>query len=126
MCVFVCISMWLQTFLVTAAVTGGDGRSMSAVVRETYAAKGIRGFYPGGSAVALRQATNWASRQGLTEGVRISWRKRVYGSPDAQLTPNEEILCGVVGGAVRWTFFESPRGLAVIFLDMLSFAFFLC
>lgn len=73
---------------------------MSDVVRETYAAKGIKGFYPGGSAVALRQATNWASRQGFTEGFRIQWRKRMYGSKDAQLTANEEVLCGVLGGAV--------------------------
>ena len=28
--------------------------------------KGVRGFYAGGSAVALRQASNWASRAGFT------------------------------------------------------------
>jgi hypothetical protein len=86
---------------VTAAVTGGaDGRSTSTLIRETYSAKGVRGFYPGGSAIAFRQATNWASRQGLTEGVRIGWRRHKYGSPDARLTPNEEVLAGVVGGAM--------------------------
>lgn len=93
-------SCCIQTFLVTAAVTGGDGRSVTDVVRQTYSAKGVKGFYPGGSAIALRQASNWASRQGFTEGFRISWRKRMYGSKDAQLTPNEEVMCGVLGGAV--------------------------
>jgi hypothetical protein len=30
----------------------------------------VKGFYPGGTAIAFRQATNWASRQGFTEAVR--------------------------------------------------------
>jgi hypothetical protein len=34
------------------------------------ASHGVKGFYPGGTAIAFRQATNWASRQGFTEGVR--------------------------------------------------------
>ena len=39
-------------------------------IRETQARGGIAGFYPGGIAIAFRQATNWASRQGFTEIVR--------------------------------------------------------
>ena len=38
--------------------------SAFAVIKRTYNAHGIKGFYPGGSAIALRQITNWASRQG--------------------------------------------------------------
>ena len=30
----------------------------------------LQGFYPGGTAIAFRQMTNWASRQGFTEFVR--------------------------------------------------------
>lgn len=92
------------TYLVTAAVTGtktGDTpKSTATLVRDTYARAGIRGFYPGGSAIAFRQATNWASRQGLTEGVRITYRRQRYGDKDAKLSPNEEIMCGVMGGAL--------------------------
>jgi hypothetical protein len=32
--------------------------------------QGFLGFYPGGTAIAFRQATNWASRQGFTDAVR--------------------------------------------------------
>lgn len=31
-------------------------------MRETIAAKGIKGLYAGGTAIAFRQASNWASR----------------------------------------------------------------
>lgn len=81
-------------------MTAGDGKSTLQVAREAYARNGVRGFYPGGSAIAFRQATNWASRQGFTEGLRITWRKRKYGDKSAQLTTNEELLCGLGGGAL--------------------------
>lgn len=45
-----------MTFLVTAAVTGKEGdTSASSVIKRTYREHGIKGFYPGGSAIALRQ-----------------------------------------------------------------------
>jgi hypothetical protein len=92
------------TYLVTAAVTGGSGgaasKSTTELVRSTYARSGLRGFYPGGSAIAVRQATNWASRQGITEGLRIRLRKVRYGDESAKLAPGEEIGCGVIGGAL--------------------------
>lgn len=58
------------TFLVTGAVTGDQSVSTVQRIQRTWAAKGIKGFYPGGTAIAFRQATNWASRQGFTEFVR--------------------------------------------------------
>ncbi|CAN8062825.1 unnamed protein product [Agarophyton chilense] len=88
------------TYLVTAAVTGGGSTSGVELAKQTYTKSGIRGFYPGGSAIAFRQATNWASRQGLTEWVRIRMRKWKYGDDTAKLTKGEEGLCGVIGGTM--------------------------
>jgi hypothetical protein len=51
------------TFLVTGAVTGDQSVSTMQRMQRTWAAKGIKGFYPGGTALMFRQATNWASRQ---------------------------------------------------------------
>jgi len=87
------------TYLVTATVTGNQkaGVGLGQLVANTYNKGGIKGFYPGGSAIAFRQASNWASRQGITEWVRIQARKR---KADGILTRGEEALCGVAGGAL--------------------------
>ena len=45
-----------------------------------------QGFYPGGTAIAIRQMTNWASRQGFTEAVRNQFKLSFHGSKDAKLT----------------------------------------
>merc|ERR1719408_1006505 len=58
------------TFLVTAVVTGDKNTAVGSLISKTWAEKGIKGFYPGGTAIAFRQASNWASRQGLTEWAR--------------------------------------------------------
>ena len=51
-----------------AGVMGDDTLGAAgAIWRE----EGLAGFYPGGSAIAARQASNWASRVGFTEAVRI-------------------------------------------------------
>lgn len=85
---------------VTAAVTGGKETSTLQLAKETYTRAGWRGFYPGGSAIAFRQASNWASRQGLTEFVRIRMRKYKYNDEGAKLTKGDEALCGVIGGTM--------------------------
>lgn len=51
------------TFLVTSAVNGDKNISTMQRVKSVYGTQGLRGFYPGGTAIAFRQATNWASRQ---------------------------------------------------------------
>lgn len=86
------------TYLVTAAVTGGGSTSTLTLARETFARNGVQGFYKGGSAIAFRQMTNWASRQGLTEWVRIRARNMLYGDANAKLSRPEELWCGVFGG----------------------------
>lgn len=88
------------TFVVTAAVTGDGSRSAVTIVRDTYRAKGLKGFYPGGTAIAFRQATNWASRQGFTDGVRHRLRAWKGKAPGERLTGGEEVACGVMGGTL--------------------------
>lgn len=60
----------------------------------------FQGFYKGGSAIALRQMSNWASRQGFTEAVRDRFKIAFHdGNRNAQLTKSQEVGAGIVGGA---------------------------
>jgi hypothetical protein len=59
---------------------------------------GLQGFYPGGTAIAFRQMTNWASRQGFTEAVRNQFKLRIHGTKDAKLTKPQEVGAGIIGG----------------------------
>mmetsp|Transcript_9067 Transcript_9067/g.23711 ORF Transcript_9067/g.23711 Transcript_9067/m.23711 type:complete len:285 (-) Transcript_9067:299-1153(-) len=86
------------TFLVTATVTGGG--SVGAMLAKTWSEKGLRGFYPGGSAIAFRQATNWASRQGFTDAVRSRARLFFHNDPSAKLSTAQDALCGCLGGVL--------------------------
>lgn len=90
------------TFLVTASVTAKDQKNFSILntTKETLSKKGLAGFYPGGSAIAFRQATNWASRVGFTQLVRDQMKQWKYGNTKVQLSNREEALCGVIGGAL--------------------------
>lgn len=91
------------TFLVTAAVTGDKSVTTSQRIKSTFQAKGIKGFFPGGVPIAWRQATNWASRQGITEAVRNEIKSNHYpNTPSAQakLSVGEEAAAGIVGGAM--------------------------
>jgi hypothetical protein len=87
------------TYLVTASVTGGPSFSMSKLIAETYAKRGVMGFYPGGVALTLRQGSNWASRQGLTDLSR-SIIRTLYGDKHRKLSAGEEVVAGCVGGAL--------------------------
>ena len=88
-----------MTFLVTAKVTGDKNISTTRRVTDTFKARGIGGFYSGSSAVAFRQATNWASRQGFTDAVRqVIIRQNHGGDKKAKLSKPEEIMSGVIGG----------------------------
>jgi hypothetical protein len=59
-----------------------------------------QGFYPGGIAIAFRQATNWASRQGFTEFIRGQMSARGSRGPAGKLSVAEEATAGVLGGTV--------------------------
>jgi hypothetical protein len=87
------------TYLVTGAVTDPT-TSVFSRVKSTYKRGGVAGFYPGGTAIAFRQATNWASRQGFTEFVRSKFKVAFHGDQDADLTKTQEIGAGVVGGTM--------------------------
>ena len=67
-----------------------------ALFGSTYARQGVAGFYPGGTALAFRQSSNWALRQGFTEAAREQL-KHADGTP---LTPAEEVNAGIVGGTL--------------------------
>lgn len=88
------------TFLVTAVVTGGKDVSIMGKASQTWNEKGIKGFYPGGTAIAFRQASNWASRQGFTEYIRGVVAEMRYGDKKAKLSKGEEALSGCLGGAL--------------------------
>ena len=90
------------SLLVTATAAGAGGGSAIRAAKEIWTNKGLAGFYRGSSAVAARQATNWASRQGITDLVRP--RIRMGGVAG-------EIAAGCIGGCLStWnTPFEVVR-----------------
>jgi hypothetical protein len=89
------------TFLVTAAVTGDKSISIVDRIKTTYATKGIGGFYAGGTALMLRQGSNWASRQGFTDAIRELIKSRKEGDPKKiKLSGAEEALAGIIGGSL--------------------------
>lgn len=83
------------TFLVTAAVTGDKSISLWQRTITTYKLHGIGGFYHGGTALILRQGSNWASRQGLTDVVRAFLKNRHVkkgdSTKDVKLSVGEEV-----------------------------------
>lgn len=88
------------TFLVTGAVTGNTNETTMQRISRTWGAHGLRGFYPGGTAIAFRQATNWASRQGFTEAARHRMKIMLHGDAEAKLTARENVISGLIGGTL--------------------------
>jgi len=94
------------SLIVTACVaaSNSDNEDVSAleVVQRIIKERGVLGLYRGAPAVAMRQATNWASRQGFTEFVRP--RIPIEGVAG-------ELLAGCIGGTLSaWnTPFEVAR-----------------
>ena len=89
------------SYLVTASVTGDKSIGMMERITQTYQRSGIGGFYKGGTALMLRQGSNWASRQGLTDIIREQLKKRHPGDPKkVKLSTAEEALAGIFGGAL--------------------------
>lgn len=93
------------SFLVTAAVqadktTGAKTPTLRQQVSSTFKAQGVAGFYRGGLPLTLRQGSNWASRQFLTELVREAFMKARGDGPgnNRALSITEEAISGVVGG----------------------------
>ena len=84
------------SLLVVACTTdraaGGQG-SVPAAARRAWAQGGLLGMYRGSGAVAVRQATNWASRQGLTELLRPMCLARLPGI-------RGEVVAGCLGGGL--------------------------
>ena len=78
---------------------GTPKTSLLDVIRQTWKTKGLSGFYAGGSAVAARQASNWASRVGFTEAVRTKM-KAAHGDLTRRLSIHEECGAGIIGGVL--------------------------
>ena len=87
------------TFLVTASVTGDKSISITQRIVQTYRTRGIGGFYHGGTALMLRQGSNWASRQGFTDAIRM-WFLRRHHEAKPKLSAWEEATAGIIGGAL--------------------------
>ncbi len=86
------------TYLVTAAVTGNKSSSIFTHIKNTMATRGIAGFYSGGTALMLRQGSNWASRQGFTDLIRAQFKKSHGGDQKtAKLSVWEEAISGTIG-----------------------------
>lgn len=86
------------TFLVTASTIGDGKTSIMQQITTTFKSHGIRGFYRGGVALMLRQGSNWASRQGLTDVSREILKSRHTGDPrNIKLSVGEEALAGIIG-----------------------------
>lgn len=79
------------TACVAASKNSDEPVSAWEVAQTVVKERGIRGLYRGAPAVAMRQATNWASRQGFTEWVRP--RIPVEGVVG-------ELLAGCIGGTL--------------------------
>jgi hypothetical protein len=88
------------TFLVTASVAqAGAAVQMGTMQRISHVMKtqGVAGFYKGGTALMLRQGSNWASRQGLTDVCRAQIRRHKGGDDKMKLSVLEEALAGTFG-----------------------------
>ena len=94
------------TYVVSAAVIGAkEGKKMTTMetVMTTYKKNGIGGFYRGSLPLMARQGSNWASRQGITDYVRASfrnWKENSGKKGEHHLSVGEEALAGVVGGCL--------------------------
>lgn len=88
------------SFLVTAAVTGDKSVSITQRAIQTYQTQGIGGFYRGGTALALRQGSSWAMRQGFTDYTRVLMKKYIHNDINHKLTIVEEAMAAVIGGGL--------------------------
>ena len=82
------------SLIVTACVKQSkENGSASAlkIAKQVIEERGVLGLYRGSSAVAMRQATNWCSRQGITEFVRA--RVPIEGALG-------ELISGCIGGTL--------------------------
>jgi hypothetical protein len=86
---------------------------MIAQIQTTFQSHGIMGLYKGGTALMLRQGSNWASRQGLTDIIRIQLKKlRNSKDPSSvKLSTADEAFAGIVGDLLSSSNIELPQHL---------------
>ena len=92
------------TYLITAGVAQRAGDAVVTMpqrITQTWQQHGLAGFYRGGTALMLRQGSNWASRQGLTDAIRNMFKRRHDGDPKTtKLSIAEESIAGIIGGGL--------------------------
>jgi len=83
-------------------VSSCSALSTTAILGQAWRKDGWRGWYPGGTALALRQASNWALRQGFTEAARVRMvaARHPGEGTSAKLSRSEELVCGIIGGTL--------------------------
>ena len=91
---------FMKTVEITRQKSSGPAQTSFQVAREIFAKEGIRGINKGVNAVALRQATNWGSRIGITRFVEEAVKKSRGGDETAPLTMSQKIMSSAVGGAL--------------------------
>ncbi|KAI9034236.1 putative mitochondrial carrier protein [Hyaloraphidium curvatum] len=82
------------TYVITYKLKSPDGHGKSTF--EILKNAGLRGMYSSAPAMAARQASNWALRQGITDAITDRYRQYRGG----KLTTAERIGCGVLGGFI--------------------------
>lgn len=92
------ICCFMKTVEVTRSKTGPGGQKGTLqVAAEILQRDGIRGMYKGVNAVALRQATNWGSRFGLSRLVESAIKGK---DKERKLSKPQRILSSIIGGAL--------------------------
>lgn len=89
------------TYLVTASVTAPKETSVISLMLNTFKSRGLGGFYHGGTALMLRQGSNWASRQAFTDLARNYFKSRNNEIAKTKLSVGEEALSGIFGTHIR-------------------------
>ena len=79
---------------------GAAPQSTFKVFMDIYRREGIAGINKGVNAVALRQATNWGSRMGLSRLAETSLRQARGIAEGEKLGAMDKILASSIGGAL--------------------------
>ncbi|KAJ9445105.1 Citrate/oxoglutarate carrier protein [Diplonema papillatum] len=79
-----------------------DGRSAQAYLSDLVRKEGTRCLFRGGVPILLRQATNWASRFGISKyaETRLCSAKRTSPSQSCPLSLADRALCSLLGGVL--------------------------
>eukprot|EP00759_Apiculatamorpha_spiralis_P023034 PhF_6_TR26963/c0_g1_i2/m.39329 len=91
-----------MTFLVTRKVSTQNRGAHEITPIQTIRTHGISGMYSSAPPIALRQASNWALRQGFVDFFRTKVIQYKYPNLEkgkkVKLSKWEDVMCGILGG----------------------------